>query len=69
MGAKETVPAFKLGDRVTIRHYGRPGRIVELHGALGPGGAQVYRVIVRRKPSPVYIDLLEDQLVFIPPKT
>jgi hypothetical protein len=69
MGEKETTPLFKLGDRVKIRHYDRPGRIVELHGALGLGGTQLYRVIVRRKPSPVYIDLREDQLVLIPPET
>src|SRR5262249_35121957 len=48
-----TPPVFKLGDRVKIRRSGyRPGRIVELRGALGPGGAQIYRVRYRRKPPP-----------------
>ena len=34
--------SWKLGDRVKIRHYrGNPGRIVELRGPLGPGGAHI----------------------------
>ena len=44
------------------------GRIVELRGPLGPGGVQVYRVLVRRKPEPKYIELMEDQLELVPAK-
>lgn len=58
-----SVTLLKLGDRVRIRHYaGNLGRVVELRGPLGPGGAQVYRVQVARKPEPTYIELREDQL-------
>ncbi len=61
-------PAFNIGDRVRIRHYaGNPGRIVELRGALGPGGSQVYRVLVQRKPSVTYIEVRGDQLEALPP--
>ena len=49
---------LNLGDRVKIRHSGGlRGRIVELRGPLEPGGVQVYRVRVRRKPEPKYIEL------------
>jgi hypothetical protein len=57
---------LKLGDRVKLRHYSKRGRIVELRGPLGPGGKLAYRVIVSRKPRPVYIDVTEDQVVLIP---
>jgi len=58
---------FNLGDRVKIRlSGGMRGRIVELRGPLGPGGVQIYRVLVRRKPDPVYIELREDQLRLVP---
>ena len=61
---------FKLGDRVHIRRSGGlRGRIVELRGPLGPGGAQIYRVMYRRRPRPAYIEVREDQLVLIPPKS
>jgi hypothetical protein len=66
MGTKKPGIPFKVGDRVKIRHYERPGRIVELRGPLGPGGAEIYRIIVRRKPSPVYIEVREDQMILIP---
>ncbi len=57
------VPSLKLGDLVKIRHSGwRQGRIVEARGPLGPNGSQIYRVLVRRKPRPAYIELREDQL-------
>jgi len=62
-----SIPLLKLGDLVKIRHSGwRRGRIVELRGPLGPEGSQIYRVIVRRKPKPDYIELREDQLEAIP---
>jgi hypothetical protein len=56
---------FGVGDRVEILHsLGRKGRIVELRGPLGPGGAQVYRVLIQRKPKK-YIEVLEEQLVLL----
>ena len=45
------------------------GRIVELRGPLGPGGAQIYRIRLRQKPKPVYIEVREDQLTLIPPES
>jgi hypothetical protein len=57
---------LKLGDLVKIRHSNLRGRIVELRGPLGPGGAQIYRVRFRGKPNPAYIEVREDQLVLIP---
>jgi hypothetical protein len=58
---------LKLGDWVKIRHTGfERARVVELRGPLGPGGAQVYRVRVSLKP--IYIELLAEGLVLLPPK-
>jgi hypothetical protein len=59
---------FKLGDVVKIRNsdFDR-AKIVELRGALGPKGANVYRLRIRKKP-PAYIEVLEEQLEAIPPK-
>jgi hypothetical protein len=66
MEKKISPPRFKLGDRVRIRYWGFPNcRIVELRGPLGPGGAQIYRVRYRRKPSPAYIEVREDQLTLV----
>lgn len=63
----EEVAPLKIGDRVKIRHYaGKVGRIVELRGPLGPGGASIYRVLVQRKPSVAYIELQGDQLEIAP---
>jgi hypothetical protein len=59
--AAKSPPVFSLGDRVEILHFG-PGRITELRGPLGPGGAQVYRVLYRRKPKAAYIEVLGSQL-------
>jgi hypothetical protein len=70
MAVKKIAEPLKLGDLVKIRNYaGRRGRIVELWGPLGPGGMRIYRVRVPHKPKPIYIDLAEDQLVLIPPRT
>jgi hypothetical protein len=70
MAPKKPTEPLKLGDRVKIRHSADlRGRIVELRGPLGPGGVQIYRVRVRRKPKPTYIELREDQLVLIPAGT
>lgn len=54
---------LRVGDYVTIPHTTYPaGRIVESRGPLGPGGAQIYRVRIREKRKPIYIELREDQL-------
>jgi hypothetical protein len=66
MATKRTagLQVLKVGDLVKIRNSGFPqARIVELRGPLGPGGAEVYRVCVRRKPKPMYVEVLGDQLV------
>jgi hypothetical protein len=54
---------LKIGTIVRIRNsgYGR-ARIVEFRGPLGPNGARVYRIRVRKKPRPAYIEVLEGQL-------
>jgi hypothetical protein len=57
---------FKLGDLVKIKRSGFDrGRIVELRGALGPKGANVYRLQVGKKPYR-YFEVLEEQLEAIP---
>ena len=67
-------PLFNLGDRVKVHHSrGTRARIVELRGPIGPGGVQVYRIVVRRKtpgtrPTRTFIDVTEDQLELIPVK-
>jgi hypothetical protein len=62
----ESQPLLKIGDRVRIRHApGLHRRIVELRGPLGPGGAQVYRVEVRRKPKPSHVEVREDQFELV----
>lgn len=67
MAVKNAPAPLKVGDWVKIRHSGYDrARIVEVRGPLGPGGAQIYRVRVRRKPRPVYIEVREDQLSLIP---
>ncbi len=59
---KEAIP-FKMGDWVRIKNYGdNVGRIVEFRGPLGPGGALIFRVGVRRDPKVVHIELRGDQL-------
>jgi hypothetical protein len=70
MAKQKLMPLLKLGDRVRILHSaGLQGRIVELRGPLGPGGMQIYRVRVRRKPRPTYIELREDQRQLVPAGT
>ena len=68
MAMKKSPGPFKWGDRVKLRLSKLSGRIVELHGPLGPGGVNIYRVRVRRKPTPKYIDVREDQMILIPPE-
>jgi hypothetical protein len=67
MTTENPTEPFKIGTLVKIRNsgYGQ-ARIVEFRGELGPKGARVYRVRVRKKPSPAYIEVLEDQLEAVP---
>jgi hypothetical protein len=72
MANEKAMPLFKYGDRVQILHSSWQGRIVELRGPLGPGGAQIYRVRIHHKPKrrrPHYIEVREDQLQLIPAYT
>lgn len=59
--------SFNLGDRVRIKDLaGQVGRIEELRGPLGPGGASVYRVKIQKKPRATYIEVLGEQLESLP---
>lgn len=54
---------FKPGDRVKIlSNTGHIGRVVEVRGPFGPGGMMVYRIRIRKKPKPAYVEVREDQL-------
>jgi hypothetical protein len=69
MATEKASPTFKVGDMVKIKHSGfKRAKIIELRGPLAPGGVEVYRVIVRRRPSPVYIEVREDQITLLPPR-
>jgi hypothetical protein len=70
MTTKNLTEPLKIGTIVRIRNsgYGR-AQIVEFRGALGPKGARVYRVCVRKKPRPAYIEVLEDQLEVVAAET
>jgi hypothetical protein len=58
---------LQIGTQVKIRNSGFGiSRIVEYRGPLGPNGARIYRVQVRRKPRPAYTDVREDQLEVLP---
>lgn len=63
---KKADTPWKVGDRVKIRYSDMRGPSVELRGPLGPGGVQIYCVRFRRKPTPAYIEVREDQLEPIP---
>jgi hypothetical protein len=70
MSPTNATPRFQVGDRVRILHSDNwTARIVEFRGPLGSGGKLVYRARVPNRPKPIYIELLEDQLVAISPVT
>ena len=57
------------GTFVEILNSGyKRANVTEYRGPLGPSGARIYRVLVQRKPRPVFIEVREDQLKLIPPK-
>ena len=63
MTTQNLTEPLKIGTIVRIRDSGyRRARIVEFRGPLGPKGARVYRLLVRKRPRPAYIEVLEDQL-------
>jgi hypothetical protein len=63
MVKKQSGDLLVLGSLVKIRNSGyKKGKIVEYRGPLGPGGAKIYRVLVRGKPRRAYIEVREDQL-------
>ena len=70
--------AFKVGDRVRLKATPSPGglfgRVIDLRGPLGPKGAQVYGVRIRREPlapgrkaKRSYVEVLADQIELVPP--
>jgi hypothetical protein len=62
----DSQPLVNIGDVVKILHVSDlRGRVVEFRGALGSGGMPVYRVGVRKKPKPSYIEVRADQLEVI----
>ncbi len=55
--------SVKLGDLVKVRyHPSVRGHVVELRGALGPGGTLVYRLVLGQDPEPTFVEVLEDQI-------
>jgi hypothetical protein len=63
MATESAGERWKIGTLVKIRNSGYgPAQIVELRGPLGPGGMHVYRLRIRGKPRPAYIEVREDQL-------
>jgi hypothetical protein len=67
MTAQNRAEPYQIGAYVTIRHSGL-GRvqIIEDRGLLGPGGTRIYRLLIRKKPKPGYIEVREDQLELAP---
>lgn len=64
----QAAASFHLGDRVRVKGLaGQVGRITELRGPLGPGGAAVYRVKLNKKPRVTCIEVLGNQLELLPP--
>jgi hypothetical protein len=54
---------LKEGTLVKILNSGyHRAKITEYRGPLGPKGARIYRVLVRMKPDPAYVEVREDQL-------
>jgi hypothetical protein len=66
MTTQNPTEPLKIGTVVRIRNSGYGlARITEFRGPLGPNGARVYRVRVRKKPRPAYIEVLESQLEMV----
>lgn len=64
---KQAVVCFPVGTRVVIKYLGGiVGKVVEIRGPLGPGGAMVYRVRSGRRPHRSEVELMEHQFEAIP---
>ena len=63
MTTQNVAEPLKLGTLVRILNSGcGESMIVEYRGPLGPKDMRTYRVSVRKKPHPAYIEVREDQL-------
>lgn len=63
MATQNSTDPIKVGTIVKILNSGyNLARVVEYRGTLGPKGIRVYRVRVRKKPQPAYVEVREDQL-------
>lgn len=63
MATENLAEPLKDGTNVRILNAGyHRARIAEVLGPLGPKGARVHRILVQKKPRPMYIEVLEDQL-------
>lgn len=67
-------PLFKEGERVNVPNAGYRNRgiknvpIIEYRGPLGGNGAHLYRVLLWRKPRPVWVELIESEMEKIVPE-
>lgn len=62
MATKNLSGPIPDGTLVEVLDSGfKRAKIAEYRGPLGPKGARIYRVIVRKKPS-LYMEVREDQL-------
>lgn len=67
MTAPKVFEPLKVGTIVKILNSGYPrAKVAEYRGPLGPKGAHIYRVLVQKKPRPVYIEVRQDQLEVLP---
>ncbi len=66
MATQSSFEPLKPGTLVRIIHSGYDrARVAEYRGPLGPKGAHIYKIEVRRKPRRTYIEVREDQLVLL----
>lgn len=69
MNPLNTTEPLQVGTLVRILNSGyKRARIADYRGPLGPGGARIYRVLVRSKPWRTYIEVREDQIELLPRK-
>lgn len=62
-----TPTAIKVGDWVQFPLSSTlSGKVVTLCGPLGPKGAEIYGVLLRRKPRRAYIEVRGDQIRVAP---
>ncbi len=63
MWRQDSDDPFQIGTFVKIRNsgYKKRAKVIEYCGTLGPNGAKIYRLLVRRRP-PAYTEVRADQL-------